>query len=38
MQYSPSVKIVELPCSGRMDVIALLEALEQGADGILVAG
>ena len=38
MQYSPSVKIVELPCTGRMDVLTLLEALEQGADGIMVAG
>lgn len=38
MQYSPSVKIVELPCTGRIDVLTLLEALEQGADGIMVAG
>jgi len=38
MQYTPSVKIIELPCTGRMDVLSLLEAFEQGADGILVAG
>ena len=38
MQYSPSVKVVELPCTGRIDVLTLLEALEQGADGIMVAG
>jgi coenzyme F420-reducing hydrogenase delta subunit len=38
MQYSPSVKIVELPCTGRIDVLTLLEAFEQGADGIMVAG
>ncbi len=38
MQYSPAVKIVELPCTGRMDILTLLEALEQGADGIMVAG
>ena len=38
MQYSPSVKIVELPCTGRIDVLTLLEALEEGADGIMVAG
>ena len=38
MQYHPAVKIVELPCTGRIDVLTLLEALEQGADGILVAG
>ena len=38
MQYSPTVKIVELPCTGRIDVLTMLEALEQGADGIMVAG
>lgn len=38
MQYPPTVKIIELPCTGRMDVLTLLEAFEQGADGILVAG
>lgn len=38
MQYSPSVKIVEVPCTGRIDVLTLLEALEEGADGIMVAG
>jgi coenzyme F420-reducing hydrogenase delta subunit len=38
MQYPPSVKIIELPCTGRMDVLSLLEAFEQGADGIMVAG
>ena len=38
MQYPPSVKIIELPCTGRMDILSLLEAFEQGADGIMVAG
>ena len=38
MQYSPTVKIVEVPCTGRIDVLTLLEALEEGADGIMVAG
>ena len=38
MQYPPAIKIVELPCTGRMDILSLLEAFEQGADGIIVAG
>ena len=38
MQYPPAVKIIELPCTGRVDIGALLEAFEQGADGIMVAG
>jgi coenzyme F420-reducing hydrogenase delta subunit len=38
MQYPPTVKIVLLPCTGRLDVIMVLHALEEGADGIMVAG
>jgi F420-non-reducing hydrogenase iron-sulfur subunit len=38
LQYPPAVKIVELPCTGRIDILTMLEALEQGADGIMVAG
>jgi F420-non-reducing hydrogenase iron-sulfur subunit len=38
MQYPPSVKIIELPCTVRTDIVSLLEAFEQGADGIMVAG
>ena len=38
MQYPPAVKIVELPCTGRMDILSLLEAFEQVADGVIVAG
>ena len=38
LDYPPSVKIVEVPCSGKVDPIYVLEALEEGADGVLVAG
>ncbi len=38
MQYPPTIKIVLLPCTGRLDVIMVLHALEEGADGIMVAG
>ena len=38
MQYPSAIKIVELPCSGRLDVLTVLEAFEQGADGVMVAG
>ena len=38
LDYPPSVKIVEVPCSGKVDPIYILEALEEGADGVLVAG
>jgi coenzyme F420-reducing hydrogenase delta subunit len=38
MQYSPNVKIVRLPCSGKMDALMVLQALEDGVDGVMVAG
>jgi len=38
MQYPPSIKIVQLPCTGRLDVIMVLNALENGIDGVMVAG
>ena len=37
-QYSPNVRIVRLPCSGRVDVNMILDALVSGADGVIVAG
>jgi len=36
--YPPNVHIVEVPCIGRIDPILILEVLEKGIDGILVAG
>jgi F420-non-reducing hydrogenase iron-sulfur subunit len=38
LSYPANVRIVKLPCSGRVDVIHLMKAMEEGADGILVAG
>ncbi|MCP4488606.1 MAG: hydrogenase iron-sulfur subunit [Gammaproteobacteria bacterium] len=38
ISYSPSVKIVELPCTGRANALEILHALEKGADGVAVAG
>jgi F420-non-reducing hydrogenase iron-sulfur subunit len=38
MQYPPTVKIVQLPCTGRIDVLTVLRAMEGGADGVMVAG
>ncbi len=36
--YPPSVKIVAVPCTGRVDSLHLLKSLEDGADGVMVAG
>ena len=38
MKYPPQIRIVKLPCSGRIDPLFLLRGLEMGADGILVSG
>jgi len=38
LRYAPNVRIVLVPCSGTIDVIHILRAIEDGADGVLVAG
>jgi F420-non-reducing hydrogenase iron-sulfur subunit len=38
LEYPPTVKIIELPCSGKLDVLYVLRAFENGADGVMVAG
>lgn len=38
IQYPPAVKVVQLPCTGKLDVLMALEAFEDGADGIMTAG
>lgn len=38
LSYPSHVKIIQLPCTGRIDIIHLLNAVENGADGVYVAG
>ncbi len=38
LSYPTNVKIIKIPCSGRVAVIHMLKALEEGADGVFVAG
>jgi len=38
MTYPPNIKIILVPCSGRVDPLHLLRALEYGADGVYVTG
>ncbi len=38
LQYPPSVRIIGLPCTGKVDAIHILKAFEEGADGVFVAG
>lgn len=38
LSYPANVKIVKLPCTGRLDPLYVLQAFERGADGVFVAG
>jgi len=38
IQYPPNVRIIRTPCTGRLETEYYLKALENGADGVLVAG
>ncbi len=37
-QYPPSLRIVRVPCSGRVSANMIIDALRSGADGVLVSG
>jgi len=38
LEYPASIKVIELPCTGKLDVLYVLRAFEDGADGVMVAG
>ena len=38
LSYSPNVKIIRLPCSGKIDHFSVLRTFERGIDGVFVAG
>ena len=38
LDYPTSIKVIELPCSGKLDTLYVLKAFEGGADGVMVAG
>ena len=38
IQYPPNVRIIRVPCSGRVDVLHVLKAFQNGADGVIITG
>jgi coenzyme F420-reducing hydrogenase delta subunit len=38
LSYPANVKIIRLPCTGKLDAYYVLRALERGIDGVFVAG
>jgi len=38
IQYPANIRMIEIPCSGKIEHTLLLTAFEEGADGVYVAG
>lgn len=36
--YPPNIRIIRVPCSGRVDPLFVAKCFQQGADGVLIAG
>lgn len=37
-QYPPNVRVIRVPCSGRVNPMYIVKALQYGVDGVLVSG
>jgi F420-non-reducing hydrogenase iron-sulfur subunit len=38
LQYPGNIRVIRVPCTGKVDVIHILRAFEKGADGVYVVG
>ena len=38
LKYPPDIRIIQIPCTGRLDTLEVLHTLEHGADAVMVAG
>jgi F420-non-reducing hydrogenase iron-sulfur subunit len=38
LNYPGSIRVVRVPCTGKVDVLHMLRAFEKGADGVYVVG
>ena len=38
LEYPPTVRVIKLLCTGKVDSLYLLKAFEKGADAVFVAG
>jgi F420-non-reducing hydrogenase iron-sulfur subunit len=38
LNYPTYIKVIKVPCTGRIDALTLLKAFEVGVDGVYVAG
>lgn len=37
-QYPPNIRVIRVPCSGRINSLYIIKALQSGIDGVLVSG
>jgi coenzyme F420-reducing hydrogenase delta subunit len=38
LDYPANIKIIRVPCTGKVDLMYLLSAIQKGADGVYVVG
>lgn len=38
IQYPPNIRVVRIPCSGRINPLFVLKSLQNGYDGVLISG
>jgi len=38
LRYSTHIKVIRVPCTGKVDIIHILRAFEKGADGVYAVG
>jgi len=38
LQYPDTIRVVRVPCTGKVDIIHILRSFEKGADGVYVVG
>ncbi len=38
IQYPPNIRVIRVPCSGRVKPLYIIKALQEGVDGVLVSG
>ncbi len=38
IQYPPNIRVIRVPCSGRINPLYIIKALKDGIDGVLVSG
>ena len=38
LQYGANIRIIKVPCSGRINPLYIVKALQNGVDGVLVSG